>query len=170
MTLAVELLEFDLYTDEASIRLAAERIRASVGRAGLDPSAPVTQLIAEQRSEPRYDYLTGAFLIAVKVDGGRARQLSPDEPRFPAITVDISRHGVGVHHVHPLVHRTHVLTCDTWTDKPVNLLVERQWTRREDGSLFGYRSGFSIRGVASVRGVSHPDVDRALRRSRAGSH
>ena len=158
MTSVLESLEFDLYTDEASIRLAAERIRASVGRTGLDPSARGTQA-SEQRTEPRFGYLTGAFLIAVKVDGGRARQLSRDEPRLPAITVDISLHGVGVQHVHPLMHRTHVLTCDTWTDKPVSLLVERRWTRHEDESVFGYRSGFAIRGVASERGIPLPDVD-----------
>ena len=58
MISAPETVEFDIYTDEASVRRAAERIRAGIGL--VRPLAAVTPIEPEQRSEARYPLVTPA--------------------------------------------------------------------------------------------------------------
>ena len=151
MSTTLESVEFHIYTDDASIRRAAERIKSGPGLAGFSLPIWNTRASLERRSEPRQLFVDGAFLMPVESDGGRARQLDPDEPLLPVITLDISPRGVGVQHERPLPSETYVLTFDLWSHTPVTLLVERCWSRADDDSAFGHRSGFAILGVAKER-------------------
>jgi hypothetical protein len=146
--------EFDVITDEASIRLAAERIRGANcraeatpgGRAGDQWSGP------ERRREHRGQLTLGALLLPVQVESGRARAISPDQPQRPVLTLNISPQGIAFRHDSPLPVKHGILEFDLSTEGRVELLVEQRWTRRYLGSAFGYQSGCKIVGVAHRSG------------------
>ena len=154
MSTRLESVELNVFTDEASIRRAADRIRAAVWLAGFIRPAGESRSGVEQRREPRQPFVIGTFLMPVNSDGDGVSQVDPDEPLLPVITFDISPHGVSIQHDRPLQSTTCLLAFDLWTDRPVTLLVEQRWTRLESGSPFAHRSGFEILGVAreGVRG------------------
>ena len=112
MSTALESVEFHIYSDAASVRRAAERIKSGIGLAGF--SRPIWKMRAgpERRSEPRQPFVAGAFLMPAEWDAGRARQLDPDEPLLPVITLDISPRGVGIQHERPLPSNAYVLAFD----------------------------------------------------------
>lgn len=150
MISAPETVEFDIYTDEASVRRAAERIRAGIGL--VRPLAAVTPIEPEQRSEARYPLVTPASLIAVRLHDGRAEQVDPDELPLAVMTLNMSPHGVGIEHDQPVPDRTCIIIFEAGLDEPVSLLVRHRWFRQEDGAAeYRYRSGFEILGVAKAR-------------------
>jgi hypothetical protein len=152
MTTTLEsAVEFDIYTDEPSIRLAAQRIRTGIGRLELSRPTWGTPTDDERRSEPRHPLVAGAFLMPVEMAGERARQLDADEPLVPVITLNMSPRGVGIQHQEPVPEKTCLLIFDLWAEDPVALLVKHRWFRQESESGFRYRSGFAIIGVASER-------------------
>ena len=151
MLAAPETVEFDVYTDEASVRRAAERIRAGIGVARSLPAA-TSPTQPELRSEARYPLATAASLVAVRLHDGRATQVDSDEPPLPVMTLNMSPHGVGIEHDEPVPDRTCIIVFEAGMDEPVSLLVRHRWFRQEDGAAaYRYRSGFEILGVAKTR-------------------
>ena len=149
MLAAPETVEFDVYTDEASVRRAAERIRAAIGLSRSIPAAPAEP---DLRREGRYPLATAATLVAVRLHDGRATQVDPDEPPLPVMTLNMSPHGVGIGHDQPVPDRTCLIVFEAGMDEPVSLLVRHRWFRQEDdGGDYRYRSGFEILGVAKTR-------------------
>jgi hypothetical protein len=150
MIAAPETLEFDIYTDEASVRRAAERIRAGIGLRSVPAATMPTE--PDLRSEARYPLATAASLVAVRLHNGRATQVDPDDPPVPVMTLNMSPHGVGIEHDQPVPDRTCIINFGAGMDEPVSLLVRHRWFRQEDGGgACRYRSGFEILGVAKTR-------------------
>ena len=143
-----EGMDFPICSEATAVQVAVERIRAGLRAAGFSPREQDCQVVTERRSEVRHPLVTGALLMPVEVEGERATPLRSDHLRMPAITLEISSRGVGVQHEAPLVGPTYALVCDICTDDPITLIVERVWTRRENESVFGCRSGFVILAVA----------------------
>ena len=148
MNTTLQPAEFCVYKDEASIRHAANSIRASIGQRQFIRPLWKEQPGDERRSETRFCLVTGIFLMPVEVEDGRVIQMNPEEPLFPALTLEISPHGIGIQHEVPLPSKTCVLIFDLWTDTPVTLVVKQRWYRQDHSGTFGHRTGFEIVGVA----------------------
>jgi hypothetical protein len=151
----VTALEFEVLADEASIRLAAEKIRRENGRADAILKGRDQWSGTERRTEQRGKLILGAFLTPVLVEGDRVSAVG-DQPQVPVLTQNISPHGIAFRHDSPTDAKHGVLEFALWVEGLVELLVEIRWTRRCLSSAFSYESGCKILGVIQRSGSAPP--------------
>jgi hypothetical protein len=102
----------------------------------------------ERRSDQRYHLQLPVYLRPVNVRGLTVT-LRPDVPTLQAVTLNVSRNGLGLVHDAPLPGTLLLAEFDVGLEQPLALLFDVRWS--QSSGPFEYRSGGLIQGICRPR-------------------